>query len=556
MAGSFTVGALAVASPEANAVGAVRLTLLPKRLEIELLRAGSYADGFVPGALTRFVRFSVPYAAVRGFVRRGDGLGLTLDPFAAMPFNRFHLTCFTDLPLEALASAHKRRQASRLFAWLLPAPLAVLSVLAVPPSWASGFLGRGAVGLVVLFALGTLAKHLGAALTFGGPIASRLQRAFERRLAQRVGLVPAASHETDPFELPELPDVAAEAIAAVSRATSPMAEPASRRARGARQSVFPWARAAWAMAAVTVVVALVAGFRSVRAVIPERAPEAQAGFAQAEVADDASLLASKWPACTCERADSPLWRGGVPVLSVLPISKRGEPGRALGDISPTIDEKGVSRYDFDLAVVNNAAIALQDIKVLLTFARRDARGRRRAVTDRGLFWEGELGPGRSVKWGVRAPGSELRIDVPEKRMLGDVATASTDAFHKLLAARQPLVRLHAATMLAYLGDPRAAEAARGLGALSEADEITRARILRAMSPLRACEITTEAGALTACVHNASDSTAHELSLVEVTPQGDGRRRTIDEPVAPRSGMRVTFEDFGDVPEEIAVVEAK
>jgi hypothetical protein len=547
VAGSFTVGALAVASPEANAVGAVRLTLLPKRLEIELLRAGSYADGFVPGALTRFVRFSVPYTAVRGFVRRGEGLGLTLDPFAAVPFNRFHLTCFTDLPLEALASAHKRRQASRLLAWLLPLPLAALSVLAVPPSWASGFLGRGAVGAVVMIALGALAKQIGATLTFGGPLATRLQRSFERRLAERVGLVPAASHETDPFELPELPEVVA-----LARAAAPAAETRAR----ARAVRVPWARLGYAFAAACVVIGLVAGFRTLRGVVPERAPEAQAGFVNTTVADDETLLASKWPPCTCERADSPLWRGGVPILSVLPISKRQDPGRALGDISPLSDEEGISRYDFDLAVVNNAAVALNDLRVLLTFARRDKKGRRRGVTDRGLFWEGELGPGRSVKWGVKAPGSELRVDVPEKRLLGTVASAPADSFRKLLSARQPLVRLHAATMLAYLGDPGAADAARGLGALPPTDELTRARILRATAPLRVCEIASDAGTLTACVHNASDSVARGLSLVEVTPGGDGRRRPIDEPVLPRSGLRVSFEGFGAVPEEVIASEAE
>jgi hypothetical protein len=550
VAGSFTVGALAVASPEANAVGAVRLTLLPKRLEVELLRAGSYKDGFVPGALTRFVRFTVPYTAVRGFVRRGEGIGLTLDPMAVAPFNRFYLTCFTDLPLEALASAHKRREASRAFAWLLPLPLAVLATLVVPEAWASGLVGRGAVGLVVLLALGALAKRAGVALTFGGPLSTRLMRTFERRLSQRVGLAPASSHETDPFEVPEIPEPA------LGTVRWPASLEALRGGAAAASGFgFPWARLGWATAAIAICLGLFAGFRSLQKLPATPAPEAQAGLVAATtttVPDDATLLTSRWPSCTCERADSPLWRGGVPVLSVLPISKSREPGRALGDISPRLTGRGRGRYDFDMAVVNNGDQGLDDVRVLLTFARRDAKGERRGVTDRGLFWEGELGPGRSVKWGVKAPGTEVRIDVPEKRLLGDVAAAPQDAFKKLLGARQPLVRLHAATMLAYLGDASAVEAAKGLGDLSEADEITRARITRALAPVRVCDVASNEGALTVCVHNTSSEVARDVVLTEVAPPGMGRRRTLDEPVLAKSGLRVTLPGYGDAPEELVV----
>ncbi|NUO52894.1 MAG: HEAT repeat domain-containing protein [Polyangiaceae bacterium] len=546
MAGSFTVGALAVASPEANAVGAVRLTLLPKRLEVEMLRAGSYQDGFVPGALTRFVRFSVPYTAVRGFVRREGGIGLTLDPLAAAPFNRFQLAHFTDLPLEALASAHKRREAARAFSWLLPLPLAVLATVAMPLDLASGVVGRGAVGLLVLVVLAAVAKRLGAMLTLGGPVASHLMRTFERRLSQRVGLAPLASHETDPFEVPE-PVAAASGLPAFARAGIATMTPSFS---------FPWARIGGALAAVAVCIGLFAGFRSLKSLPAEPAPEAQAGIVNAPVPEDEKLLASHGPACACERADSPLWSGGIPVLSVLPISKSREPGHALGDISPKVNKRGRGRYDFDLAIVNNAAFALNDVRVLLTFARRDEKGERRGVTDRGLFWEGELGSGRSVKWGVKAPGTEVRIDVAESRLLSEAAgasgPASREAFKKLLGARQPLVRLHAATMLAYLGDPEAIEAARGLGALSEADEMTRSRISRALAPIRVCDVKSTEGTLSACVHNSSKDVVRDLVLAEVAPSGGGRKRPIDEAILAGAGIRVAIPDFGEAPEELTI----
>ena len=48
--------------------------------------------------------------------------------------------------------------------------------------------------------------------------------------------------------------------------------------------------------------------------------------------------------------------------------------------------------------------------MLLTFARRDRRGERAGITERGLFWEGALGSGRAVKWHVEAPGTEVKIE--------------------------------------------------------------------------------------------------------------------------------------------------
>ncbi len=552
MAGSFTVGALATASPEANAVGAVRLTLLPRRLEIELLKASSYAEGFAPGALTSSVRLSVPYTAVRGFVRRSEGLALSLDPLVVTPYNRFFLTNFTDLPLEALASAHKRRKVARALLWLVPAPVAALVLAEVPQAWASGPLGRASAGVLLLIALALVARKFAESMTFGGPYAARLRSALEHRLAQRVGIVPRASHETDPFEVPELPDVV---TAPASREPPPRPSPGLVAARATpARAPMPWLRLAFSLAAVVLVVGAASAYREIARIEPEPPPVARAGLAGAVAPSDDAVAASEWPACSCERAASPLWEGGVPVLSVLPTAKRREGREALGDISPRVDDRGVSRYDFDLAVVNNAAEALRDVRVILTFARRDVRGRRVGVRDRGLFWEGELDAGRSVKWGVRAPGTEVRIDVDEKRLLGEVAPAPASSYQRLLGARQPLVRLHAATMLAYLGDPGAAEAARGLGELPPADELTRQRILRAVAPVRACDVHVEGGNLGVCVHNATSALVREATVVEVAPDGRGRRRSVGEPLPPGAGIRLTFDAFGEAPEELVVEE--
>ncbi len=584
MSGSFTVGALAIARPEANAVGAVRITLLPKRIELELLLVGSYTDSFVPGALTRSVRMSAPYTAVRGLVRRDDGVTLTFDSRVVLPFNRFVLVHFTDLPLEALASVHKKRARTAMLATLLPLPLALAAALLVPGELASGALGRGALAILVLVASATALRLAVRLRSYGGPLSDQLQSAFEHRLAQRLAIEPAASFETDPFDPPETRELRPEpapAPRALQPAPAPVAiepapaalaiEPArllveppppaeipSPSIAAARHAPPPRARGlVFAALGVITVVAGLAGYRAI-----ERAETPGRASATVEVSEPSPPAApssegtttSAWPTCRCAHADSPLWKDGLPVLTLIPISRqRDDAGRPASNIAPVVT-KGVPRYDFDMAVVNDAAVPLKDVRVVLTFARRNKRGERTNVTDRGLFWEGELGPGRSVKWNVEAPGSEVRIDVDERRKLGDVPAAPADAFVKLLGARQPSVRLHAAVMLAYLGDGRARDAATGLSDLSDADERVRQMVLRASAPLRVCDLKApEKGALEACLDNTSDHDEPELDLVEIAPEGGGRRVSFGEPLAASTGRRVRFGGFGELPEELSLV---
>jgi hypothetical protein len=531
--GSLSVGALAIASADANAVGAVRLTLLPRRLEVELLAASSYKPTFVPGPLTELARFAVPYTAVRGFVRREEGLVLSLDPLVAAPHTRFHLVHFTDLPLEALASAHKRRAWLGTLAWLAPIPLALAVALLTPEAWAAGVLGRGALLVATAVACGFVLRAIARAATFGGPESARLLRIFERRLAERVGLRPVLTHETDPFEVPEPEPV-----------------------RELRLPRIPVRHVVLAFATVAVASMALAAFKLVqRMPAPEPPPVAKAGL-EVLTAPAAEIVKPPPPAerCSCARADSPLWRGGVPVLSVIPIAKHPKAGAPLGVVAPEVDRKGVPRYAFDVAVVNNAAAPVEDVKLVLTFARRNEKGDRVGVTDRGLFFEGELAPARSVKWSVKAPGSEVKIDVSDARLLGDgVAAAPAEGYVRLLRASKPAVRLHAAMMLAWLGDPGAADAARALGDLGEAEEAMRQRILRAAQPLRVCDVAVDdAGRLTACAFNAGTEIASSLRLSEVAPEGAGRSADVPGPIAPGEGARVEVPAFGGPAEELTL----
>ena len=161
------------------------------------------------------------------------------------------------------------------------------------------------------------------------------------------------------------------------------------------------------------------------------------------------------------------------------------------------------------------------MRVVATFARRDEHNERTGIKERGLFWEGELAPGRAVKWRVRAPGTEMRIDSDVRGKLGDgLQPAPAEAFWKLVdAARYRVVRLHAASMLAYLGDPRAMEALDRIGPPAGADEErTVARIRRAISSARVCDLGKNE---TACVFNRQHQRAR---LARAAGDRRGRQR--------------------------------
>lgn len=527
MAGSFTVGALALARPHANAVGAVRLTLLPKRLEIELLRVGGYAERYVPGALTRSFRVSLPYTAVRGLTRQEDTVALTLDPEVVVPHNRFVLTHFTDLPLDALASVHKRMVRTRVVGLLLPAPIAVAVAAWTPAALAQGPMGRGALGLLVFIAAWAALRLVWRYRTFGGPLSNELRDAFEHKLSQKLGLEPQATYDTDPFDVPK----PARPRPVVSRAVL--------------------ARVAWGVAVCVALTGTVIALRSIDRAEPEKSVVAEKASFEEHVDVAGASPPPEAPPCSCERHDSPLWRAPLPLLTVITIGKgKDDAGRPIGSVVPKTGKRR-SRFDFDVAIVNNGDVSLKDLRTVLTFARRNAQGERGNVTDRGLFWEGELGPGKSAKWSVEAPGTEYRIDLDEKRTLAEVKPAPADAFAALLSSRRAPVRLHAALMLAYLSDPRAKEAATQLSDLSESDEAVRAAILRASEPLAVCDVKWSGGSsVSACVANRGDAEAKNVTLVEADPRGNGRRAALGVSIGAKSGKRVVAPDFGPEAEEL------
>jgi hypothetical protein len=199
------VGALAVAAPRANAVGAVRLACTAEGLAIELVGIAPFSLGFAPGGVADPVRLAVPYTAVRGLVREGRLLRLALDPAVVTPYNRFALARFTRDPDEALGLARwtSARIRARWAASVLPWPLGALAAVVAPEDLAGGALGRASVGLVAALALRLVLRELVAWVAWGGPASDRLRDTFEATLAERRR--PAACCARPPASAPPSP---------------------------------------------------------------------------------------------------------------------------------------------------------------------------------------------------------------------------------------------------------------------------------------------------------------------------------------------------------------
>lgn len=553
MAGLFAITALAIAAERANAVGAVRLTCLPEGLEIELLRAAGFTEGFAPSSVAEAVSFTVPYTAVRGLVRRGRALCLALDPAVVAPHNRFALVRFTDDPAEALAGTYRARLAARWLSYLAPVPLGLLAAALAPESMVGGALGFASLALVVALGAWLALREAVRWLTFGGPASDAYRDALEIELSRRLGLAPARALVTSPWESPLAPPVQPagpppeDLLAAASMRANAATEQGSRR----------W-RLGLAVSGATLglvgVMAFLKHFAAPRDIAPPTAATLTGIAAAARKLANLEPPEQRGPVrprCLCRRADSPLWNDGVPALSILLFD---QPEDGSGVVTPTIREGRRPRYDFDLAVVNNADSPVHDVRVVLTFARRDEKGERVGVTDRGLFWEGALRPGRAVKWHVRAPGTEIKIESSVNGTLEQAGAlpADGDAFFGLLDSRYRIVRVHGAMMLAYLRDPRALDGVRALGAAPANEALTVARIERAAAPVIACDLRAQGGALEMCVFNSSERPASGLRAREVRPDGGAPRVfAIEGSIPVHEGERIAIPlEGGDAPGEI------
>jgi hypothetical protein len=530
----LVVGALAVADRRANAVGPVRLSCEGDTLRIELLQVRRFAHGFAIAAPTQAVTFRVPYTAVRGLVREGHTLYLSLDPAVAAPHSRFALTRFSRDAVTALMRAFHTRTTVAALSWLMPLPLALTVAAVLPAELVAGKLGIGAVALVALFVSWKLLRRLLSWVSWGGPESDRLRAAFEHTVAARLGLEPAAELAEDPAVLlaPSPTEVVAPSIGNVLGAV-----------------LRPVAFAAAGTLAIAGVIAAVVSVQmyGVADFVILPVDDALTGIAGPleRVSRAAALVGTpKRPLCSCARVHGRLWGDGVPQLSILMSPRRGgidalyaEPGATypIAHADPQNDDEA----ELDVAVVNNSAVPLDTVDLVVTFARRDAQGQRRHLIERGLHWPGELGPGASVKWRIEAHGTELKVDTKLEGKVGEAGllAAGADAFVRLGDARLEVVRVHGAVMLAYLGDERAPQIVQALGHLNERGELAKAAIVDAFEPLKLCDVQSSRGGVSACLFNGSDALERKLVVTELGVASP-RSWTVEDLFAPGHGLTI------------------
>jgi len=524
MADVFTVGALALAAEGANAVGAVRITLFDDELEIELVKAARFERGFVMAGVAQSRPMRVPYAAVRGLVRRGRALCLALDPQIGTPHTRFTLAHFTTDPRDALSHAFDARQRAAVFVMVIPLLLGGLVVGTTSPSLASGIVGRLSAGLVVAIVAWFVLRDLFQAATWGGAASDRLAESFEQALSARLGLATIDVRPEEP-EVPLLgpePDPETQVVA-----------------------VSPWVRAGLAIlgASVAVVGGLAFYLRyskppepSELVTIKEPAEKISSVWTASSVQTVAPEK-PRLPRCVCARPSSPLWNDGLPKLEVLFAAR---PDDGSGVVAPFQDKGKRSKYDFDVSVVNNGPTDLPEVTVLLTFARRNSAGQRVGATDRGLFFAGPLLPGRAVKWHVKAPGSEMRVEPSIAGMLDPAQPpAPADAFFDLLKANQRVVRIHAAKMLAFHRDERLSEVLTNLGPPNPGEERILERIRRTQKNVFGCDVKQAEGSLDVCLVNTTVTPAKVVS-VSLLGKDDAvmGKHQVDVEVPVHDGVRV------------------
>ncbi len=500
-----------MASAESNAIGSVELECTPAGLSIGLHGVGSYQEGYAPGPLTHGTRFCIPFEHVTSAHHAGNQLRLNIHS-PGFPHERLTLTRFTAGPGVPLTELRKRRQILHFAALSLAVSATIAGSMLAPaqPSAtiAWGALGYGALAAIIVLGLG---YSLDQRLFLRPADEESTRKAFVTELAGSVASLrtsPRAPERRRPLQIPRLSGwlprtaaavgitLAATVLTALVSGQRLLQRQESHRVASAEPSAPPSAPIAEEPPPAPST-SESARTSSNMPPSPRETPELD----ESVTASDDSSLAVDRP-CICDRADSPLWRNPIPRLSVLLLEKR------------VIPRKNHLRLRLEVAVVNNGDAPIEEITLHAQFYEDEAKTEH--TKERPLYYEGPLDPGEAIKWSTEARGTHFEIQAPHFGSLGadGQGSASADAFAELLEANHRPVRLHAARMLSYLGDPRGREGALRLkDALRAAEGPYLRRVLAATAPLRVCDVElAKEETLSACVYNAGDVPRDDLGL--------------------------------------------
>jgi hypothetical protein len=512
--------ATAKSSERSNAAGAVELECAQHGLLLGYRGVFALTEGYVPGAVATGADLTVPWHQVTETALEGDELFLEVD-VSLTPLNRLCLTAFSagaePLPLE-----ESRRR--RLVVRIASLGLALTAGLAA----FAGARGAGAtpslslsVSAAILTALAVLAVGFWADRFVATPVPRLIgDAAREAFLAQLAMYRPALTRApaAPPKALPPfvfyferlIPRTTAAVVITLSAAllgtllttrVIVLDEGTTRRSQRSTARDAPEERAPRPPEQ--------AAEASVAPAALRNPPTSQAAVAPPPTGDAVRLGET----CRCVRSDSALWQEPIPRLSLLVLSQRTRRGR--GE-----DENKRKKYlELELGVVNNGRADVPEVSLLVEFFERDPApsNKRYSVSTRPLFFAGPLRPAQAIKWSVEAQGVEFEVHNPVPGNVGAFGddAAPSNLFAELLSANHRPVRLHAAMMLTFLGDPRARDAVLQLReALREDEAPYLNRLIQAQAPVKVCKLQVEPArqAGSACLFNGSNEPKKDLGL--------------------------------------------
>lgn len=486
----------AAADFRGNAAGHLELEDTPGGLSIAYVAVSLHREGYAPGPITRGTRVCVPWRSVYA-TRSGDEILLLSVDARFTPLNRFVLCAFsTGQPPPASEVARRRRIVRVAASAALLLGVTLVSLAAPELIGSAGFsalgLAGGAALLMLLFGVG-VEPRASSALS-ARVVLDQFCQALSRHLPQQVGVeVPVA-----PGKRVSVGDVqaalprsavgiaitlSATGLAALitSVSTRPGVETAALReepqTRRELPSAIPTSRAT---------------------------PAAQSSIGHAGPDSHEILMGAP---CSCERQDSLLWQHPMPRLSPIILSQRVRPhGRH-------------QHIELELAAINNGDRSLEKLNIAVTFHEPGTAGERQ-MSERPLYYEGPLGPGRAIKWQVEGRGTRFDVLAPDLGTLDDGGSdaAPAAAFAALTDANHRAVRLHASMMLAFLGDPRGRAAALELRADAREDESAYLeRVIDATRDLITCQVEIiplgeERHRVQGCIFNRGSSAVAEMAL--------------------------------------------
>jgi len=494
----------AAADFRSNVIGSLELEATPSGLAISYLAVSQHREGYAPGPLTRGTHVLVPWPSVYATRTGDEHLLLSVDA-RCTPLNRFLLGDFSRGDPPSRAERLRRARLLRAFAagalgvslvvaWLLLPEL-------LPNAGAFTALGiAGSTALLILLALVAAEPWVAAPTPTPRLVLDNVCQQLGRYMPGHVPVEIQRGPERS-FGIADVQALLPRSVVGIAitlTATTLAALVTSAATTPWRSGPPPQASLQTAESAQPAPETAPLGLVAISATQP-----AQGTTAQGSPAAELSLGA----ACRCLRHDSPLWQKPLPRLSPLIISRQDRPHGAHNHI------------DLELAAVNNGDRSLEKLHVAVSFYETSG-GQKRQTIERPLYFEGPLGPGRAIKWQVDGRGTGFDVLVPDLGALDEDGSDSApeEAFAKLTVAHHRPVRMHAAMLLTYLGDPRGRTAAADLRGAERDDESSYLdRVLDATRPLAVCKTAfSPLGGrryrVQGCVHNRAEDESTHLAL--------------------------------------------